>query len=77
MNSGTSNGSPELWLTSLASRIAPDGRERLRRYWTACMALDGLQDIASYPDLIRTFGANAAVAAAHYRHCGQAEAAPL
>ena len=73
MSSGISNGSPEPWPTSLASRIEPNGRERLRRSEAACTAFDRLQDIAPYSDLIRSFGANATAGATHYRHYGQAE----
>ena len=36
-------------------------------------AIDGLQYVASYPDLIRAFGANAAAGQAHYAQYGQAE----
>ena len=36
-------------------------------------AFDGLEYIASYPDLIRAFGANAAAGAQHYQLHGQAE----
>ena len=36
-------------------------------------AIDGLQYIASYPDLIRAFGVNAAAGQQHYLQFGQAE----
>ena len=36
-------------------------------------AIDGLQYIASYPDLIRAFGPNPAAGQAHYEHYGRAE----
>ena len=36
-------------------------------------AIDGLQYIASYPDLIRAFGANAGAGQQHYQQFGQAE----
>ena len=36
-------------------------------------AFDGLEYIASYPDLIQAFGADAAAGAVHYQQYGQAE----
>lgn len=58
---------------TLCSRILLSGSIVFLWSTGALAAINGLQYIASYPDLIRAFGANAAAGQRHYLHFGQAE----
>ncbi len=58
----------KIWLTPLAIALLVAALAR-----PAFAAIDGLQYIASYPDLIRAFGADAAAGQAHYERFGRAE----
>ena len=56
--------------TAAQNRIAVAGLDTAA---PAAAAFDGLQYIASYPDLIRAFGANRAAGERHYQQYGRAE----